>query len=224
MSDPLSQSIQDYLKQIYTLSADGVPANTTDLAASLGIAPASVTGMIQRLSKAKPALVDYHKHQGVTLTDAGKRAALEVIRHHRLIEAWLVQSLGYTWDEVHEEAERLEHVISEDMEARIAATLEYPTRDPHGDLIPSAELTLPSDDTRPLASLRTDEVAIVKRVADDDPALLRYLRGIGIVPETKITVKDYSRFDGNLTIHVEGQSSNVILGAAITNQIFVERS
>jgi DtxR family Mn-dependent transcriptional regulator len=224
MSDPLSQSIQDYLKQIYTLSADGVPANTTDLAASLGIAPASVTGMIQRLSKAKPALVDYHKHQGVTLTDAGKRAALEVIRHHRLIEAWLVQSLGYTWDEVHEEAERLEHVISEDMEARIAATLEYPTRDPHGDLIPSAELTLPSDDTRPLASLRTDEVAIVKRVADDDPALLRHLRGIGIVPETKITVKDYSRFDGNLTIHVEGQSSNVILGAAITNQIFVERS
>jgi DtxR family Mn-dependent transcriptional regulator len=224
MSDPLSQSIQDYLKQIYTLSADGVPANTTDLAASLGIAPASVTGMIQRLSKAKPALVDYHKHQGVTLTDAGKRAALEVIRHHRLIEAWLVQSLGYTWDEVHEEAERLEHVISEDMEARIAATLEYPTRDPHGDLIPSAELTLPSDDTRPLASLRTDEVAIVKRVADDDPALLRYLRGIGIVPETKIAVKDYSRFDGNLTIHVEGQSSNVILGAAITNQIFVERS
>jgi DtxR family Mn-dependent transcriptional regulator len=224
MSDPLSQSIQDYLKQIYTLSADGVPANTTDLAASLGIAPASVTGMIQRLSKAKPALVDYHKHQGVTLTDAGKRAALEVIRHHRLIEAWLVQSLGYTWDEVHEEAERLEHVISEDMEARIAATLEYPTRDPHGDLIPSAELTLPSDDTCPLASLRTDEVAIVKRVADDDPALLRHLRRIGIVPETKITVKDYSRFDGNLTIHVEGQSSNVILGAAITNQIFVERS
>jgi DtxR family Mn-dependent transcriptional regulator len=108
------------------------------------------------------------------------------------------------------------------MEARIAAVLGHPSRDPHGDLIPSADLTLPSDNSRPLALLRTGEVAIVKRVADDDPALLRHLRGIGIVPETKITVKDYSRFDGNLTIHVEGQSSNVILGAAVTNQIFVE--
>jgi DtxR family Mn-dependent transcriptional regulator len=222
MSDLLSPSIQDYLKQIYGLSTKGRPASTTDLAAGLGIAPASVTGMIQRLSKASPKLVDYHKHQGVTLTNAGERAALEVIRRHRLLEAWLVQTLGYSWDEVHEEAERLEHVISEEMEARIAAVLGHPSRDPHGDLIPSADLTLPSDNSRPLALLRTGEVAIVKRVADDDPALLRHLRGIGIVPETKITVKDYSRFDGNLTIHVEGQSSNVILGAAVTNQIFVE--
>lgn len=222
MSGLLSQSIQDYLKHIYDLSADGAPANTTDLAARLGIAPASVTGMIQRLSKAKPPLVYYHKHQGVTLTDVGKRAALEVIRHHRLLESWLVQTLGYSWDEVHEEAERLEHVISEEMEARIAAVLGHPSRDPHGDLIPSADLTLPSDDTRPLASLRTDEAATVKRVADDDPALLRHLREIGIVPEAMITVKDYSKFDGNLTIHVEGQRSNVILGTAITNQIFVE--
>jgi DtxR family Mn-dependent transcriptional regulator len=221
MSEILSQSIQDYLKHIYALSADGTPANTTDLAASLGVAPASVTGMIQRLSKAKPALVDYHKHQGVTLTDVGKRAALEVIRHHRLLETWLVQTLGYSWDEVHEEAERLEHVLSEEMEARIAAALDHPTRDPHGDLIPSVDLILPSDDTRPLSLLRIDEAATIKRVADDNPALLRHLREIGIVPETKITVKDYSTFDGNLTVRVEGQGSSVTLGTAITNKIFV---
>jgi len=222
MSDLLSQSMQDYLKQIYDLSKDGVPASTTDLASGLGIAPASVTGMIQRLSIAKPKLVHYHKHQGVTLTDAGKRAALEVIRRHRLIEAWLVQTLEYSWDEVHEEAERLEHVISEEMETRIAAALGNPSRDPHGDLIPTADLTLPSDDTRPLASLRTGESATVKRVMDDNPGLLRHLREIGIMPETKIIVKDYSKYDGNLTIHVESQRSNVILGTAISNKIFVE--
>jgi DtxR family Mn-dependent transcriptional regulator len=222
MSDLLSQSIQDYLKQIYDLSKNGVPASTTDLAAGLGIAPASVTGMIQRLSIAKPKLVDYHKHQGVTLTDAGKRAALEVIRRHRLLETWLVQTLDYSWDEVHEEAERLEHVISDEMETRIAAALGNPSRDPHGDLIPTADLTVPSDETRPLVSLRTGESATVKRVMDDDPGLLRHLHEIGIIPETRITVKDYSRYDGNLTIQIEGQSSNIILGAAITKQIFVE--
>jgi DtxR family Mn-dependent transcriptional regulator len=222
MSELLSQSIQDYLKHIYALSADDTPASTTDLAAGLGIAPASVTGMIQRLSIAKPKLVHYHKHQGVTLTDAGKRAALEVIRRHRLLETWLVQTLGYSWDEVHEEAERLEHVISEEMEARIAAALGNPSRDPHGDLIPAADLTLPSDDTRPLISLRAGESATVKRVVGDDPGLLRHLHEIGIMPETIFTVKDFSKYDGNLTIHVEGQSSNIILGTAITNQIFVE--
>jgi DtxR family Mn-dependent transcriptional regulator len=224
MSDLLSQSTQDYLKQIYGLSANGKPASTTDLASGLGIAPASVTGMIQRLSKVKPPLVHYHKHQGVTLTEAGERAALEVIRRHRLLETWLVQTLDYSWDEVHKEAERLEHVISEEMEARIAAALGHPARDPHGDLIPSADLTLPSDDTRPLVSLRAGESATVKRVAGNDPGLLRHLHEIGILPETRITVKDYSKYDGNLTIHVEGQSTSIILGTAITNQIFVEQN
>ncbi|CAG1011549.1 partial HTH-type transcriptional regulator MntR, partial [Anaerolineales bacterium] len=105
-----SASIQDYLKRIYDLTENGSPASTNDLARELKIKPASVTGMIQKLAAEKPALVTYQKHQGVTLTTAGKRAALEVIRHHRLIETWLVQTLGYSWDEVHEEAERLEHV------------------------------------------------------------------------------------------------------------------
>lgn len=128
MSVSLTDSIQDYLKVIYELTEDGEAASTTAIATRLHIAPASVTGMMQKLASTKPALVEYRKHQGVILTTAGKRAALEVIRHHRLIEAWLVQTLGYSWDEVHNEAEKLEHVISEEFEERIASAMGYPAR------------------------------------------------------------------------------------------------
>jgi DtxR family Mn-dependent transcriptional regulator len=222
MTEIITQSIQNYLKYIYELNEHGKTASTNDLAARLNIAPASVTGMLQRLASSKPPLVVYKKHQGVTLTKAGEKAALEVIRHHRLLELYLVRALGYSWDEVHEEACKLEHVISEGFEARIAEALGNPTRDPHGELIPTADLTMPADESRPLASLRTDETATVKRVSDDDPALLRHLHEIGVIPEVKVTVKNFSEFDGNLTLKVEGQKSNIVLGSAITNQIFVE--
>lgn len=222
MKEILTQSIQDYLKHIYELSEDGRAASTNELAARLNIAPASVTGMLQKLASAKPSLVIYKKHQGVTLTKAGERAALEVIRHHRLLEAYLVNALGYSWDEVHDEACRLEHVISEDFETRIAQALGNPIRDPHGDLIPTEDLTMPAEETRPLASLRTNESATIKRVSDKDPALLRYLEEIGVVPEVKVTAKNYSEFDGNLTLQVGGQKSRVVLGTAITNLVFVE--
>lgn len=223
MPEVLTQSIQDYLKHIYELNENGGSASTNDLAARLNIAPASVTGMLQKLATAKPPLVIYKKHQGVTLTKNGAKAALEVIRHHRLLETFLVNTLGYSWDEVHCEAEKLEHVISEDFEARMAKALGYPTRDPHGELIPTIDLTMPADDSCPLASLRVDETATVRRVSDDDPALLRHLREIGVVPNVEITVKNYSKFDGNLTIKVEGQKSNVVLGMAVTSQVFVEK-
>ena len=223
MTELLTQSIQDYLKHIYALNEDGVPASTTELAGLLNVAPASVTGMLQKLAASKPPLVLYKKHQGVTLTKAGLRAALEVIRHHRLLETYLVSALGYSWDEVHEEACRLEHVISEDFETRIAEALGNPTRDPHGDLIPTEDLIMPADDTRSLTSLRTDESATVMRVANNDPALLRHLSEIGLVPDAKVVVKGFSEFDGNLTLHVEGRKSNVVLGTAITSQVFVER-
>jgi len=222
MPETMTQSIQDYLKHIYELNENGSAASTNDLAGRLSIAPASVTGMLQKLANSKPPLVIYKKHQGVTLTKNGEKAALEVIRHHRLLETFLVNTLGYSWDEVHLEADKLEHVISEDFEARMAAALGNPTRDPHGELIPTADLTMPTDESRPLASLRTDETATVKRVSDDDPALLRHLREIGVVPEVKVTVKKYSKFDGNLTLQVEGQKSNIVLGTAVTNQVFVE--
>ena len=223
MPEIITQSIQDYLKHIYELNEHGGTASTNDLAARLNIAPASVTGMLQRLGSSKPPLVIYKKHQGVTLTRNGEKAALEVIRHHRLLETFLVNTLGYSCDEVHREADKLEHVISEDFEARMAKALGQPTRDPHGELIPTADLIMPADESCPLASLRTDETATVRRVSDDDPALLRHLRKIGVVPEVKITIKNYSEFDGNLTVKVEGQKSNVVLGTAVTSQVFVDK-
>jgi DtxR family transcriptional regulator, Mn-dependent transcriptional regulator len=214
-----TQSVQDYLKRIYELTEGGSPASTNDLARELKIKPASVTGMIQKLAAEKPALVEYQKHQGVTLTSVGKRAALEVIRHHRLLETWLVQTLGYSWDEVHEEAERLEHVISEDFERRIAAALGNPTRDPHGELIPTADLKMPVDDTTPLSSLRPNQSATIQRVVAADPNLLRHLDSLGLTPGIQIEVTEYSAFDNNLTVKV-GRKINV-LGLNITTKIFV---
>ena len=221
IKDPLTQSIQDYLKHIFELNEDGTPASTNDLAMRLGVKPASVTGMMQKLASTEPPLVDYQKHQGVKLTPAGERAALEVLRHHRLLESWLVQSLGYSWDEVHEEACRLEHVISEDFEARMAAALGNPTHDPHGAPIPSAELVMPNEEALPLSSLRPKQQATVLRVNDEDSALLRHLEGLGLVPGTQLEVSSYSSFDNNLTITVEGHPT-AVLGLAITSKIFVE--
>ena len=221
IKDPLTQSIQDYLKNIFELTEDGNPASTNDLAARLGIAPASVTGMVQKLAAVEPPLVNYRRHHGVTLTPDGELAALEVLRHHRLLESWLVQSLGYSWDEVHEEACRLEHVISEDFEARMAAALGNPSRDPHGDPIPNAELVMPSDETRPLASLRPSQKAVVLRVNDEDPALLRHLEELGLTPGAKLEITSFSSFDNNLTVAVNGHPA-AVLGLAITSKIFVE--
>lgn len=222
MEQTLTISIQDYLKNIYELTENGEAASTNALARKLNIKAASVTGMVQKLASAEPALVEYHKHQGVTLTKEGKRAALEVIRHHRLLEAWLVQTLGYSWDEVHEEAERLEHAISEDFESRIAAALGHPVRDPHGELIPTAELEMPVDASTPLSSLRPKQIATVQSVKAADTDLLRYLEELGLVPGAQIQVKDYSPFDHNLTIKVGRKS--VVLGLNITNKIYAEES
>lgn len=220
MKKQATQSAQDYLKHIHELTEQGQAASTNDLARALKVKPASVTGMIQKLASDKPALVAYQKHQGVTLTAAGRKAALEVIRHHRLLETWLVQTLGYSWDEVHEEAERLEHVISEEFESRIAAALGHPTRDPHGELIPSADLTMPADESTPLSSLRPSQSATIQRVNAADPNLLRHLESLGLTPGAQIEVTAFSEFDNNLTVKV-GRRSNV-LGLNITTKIFVE--
>lgn len=221
MEQTLTVSIQDYLKQIYSLTESGQMASTTELALRLGVAPASVTGMLQKLAAASPALVEYRKHQGVTLTKSGEKAALEVIRHHRLLETYLVTMLGYSWDNVHEEACRLEHAISEEFEARIAAVLGYPTRDPHGELIPTPELVMPADESLPLSALRPTQKAVIVRVRAHDPGLLRHLEGLGLVPSAEVEVVAYSPFDQNLEVQVAGQAAKTI-GLAISSHIYVE--
>jgi len=220
MEQTLTISIQDYLKNIYELTENGESASTNALARKLNIRAPSVTGMLQKLASAKPALVEYQKHQGVTLTSEGKRAALEVIRHHRLLETWLVQTLGYSWAEVHEEAERLEHVISEDFERRIAAAMGHPLRDPHGEPIPTADLKMPFDDTTPLSALRPNQTATITRVKAPDSQLLRHLEELGLIPGAQIEVKGYSPLDHNLTIKVGRKTT--VLGLSITSKIFIE--
>ncbi len=222
MNQTITISIQDYLKHIYELTESGESASTNALAKELKVKPASVTGMIQKLASSKPPLVEYQKHQGVTLTRDGKKAALEVIRHHRLLEAWLVQTLGYSWDKVHEEAERLEHVISEDFERRIAAAMGHPTRDPHGELIPTEDLKMPVDESLPLSSLRPGQSGVLARIKAPDAELLRHLESLGLIPEAEIEVKEYSPFDHNLTVKVGKKTS--VLGLNITSKIFIEES
>ncbi len=222
MTELLTDSIQDYLKIIYELSEDGQPASTTSLAARLGIAPASVTGMIQKLAALKPALVVYRKHQGVTLSAAGRRAALEVIRHHRLIEAWLVQTLGYSWDEVHNEAERLEHVISESFETRIANALGNPARDPHGEPIPTANLIMPDDRSVTLSHLLPGQTGIVRRVHAFEAGFLRYLEELGLIPGRTVKALEVSLYDQVMRLQVRGHKLPAVLGPAVTDRVFVE--
>jgi len=178
--------------------------------------------MIQRLAAAHPPLVDYQKHRGASLTAEGQQTALEVIRHHRLLEAFLHEKLGYAWDEVHAEADRLEHVISEELEERIAVSLGDPRHDPHGDPIPTRDLRLPVSTALTLDQLRPPQKAIVQRVRDADPDLLRYLSELGLTPEVHLAVLDYSPFDNNLSLQIEGHEAPIVLGSKITSQVFVD--
>lgn len=221
MKNHVNQSTQDYLKNIYDLNRDGHPATTNNLAMSMHISPASVTGMIQKLANSKPPLVIYKKHRGVTLTKDGECVALEVIRHHRLLETFLVRTLGYNLEEVHEEACRLEHVISEEFEARIDSALGNPSQDPHGSPIPGKDLSMPSIKLQRMGDMRRGESAIIRRVPDDDSSLLRHLLETGVIPGAKVTVENYSDFDGYLTLLVEGLEKPIVLGTKITNKIYI---
>lgn len=222
MRENLTQSIEDYLKAIYELTSNEGRATTTKLAEYLEVTPASVTGMIKKLSATKPALLEYQKHRGVLLTDYGKKIALEIIRHHRLLEMFLHKILHYPWDEVDEEAHRLEHVISEKFEDRIAEALGHPQYDPHGDPIPNKDLSLPESSDTPLIALREGQVATITRVRDRDPELLRHLKERGIVPGIKIQITGFSEFDSNLSIKLVTNGEAHVLGPRITEQIFVE--
>jgi DtxR family Mn-dependent transcriptional regulator len=220
MRPNLSTATEDYLKSIYELTLIYERASTNQIAERLGLKPGTVTGMLKRLATSDPPLLVYHKHRGVALTAEGERIALEMIRHHRLLELYLHDRLGYSWDMVHEEADRLEHVISEDFEERIARELGDPLNDPHGDPIPTRELQIVTNDWTPMSELRVGQQAIVQRVADENPDLLRYLSGIGLVPQARLTVTGYSEFDGNLQLKVADRT--LVLGPIVTRQIEVE--
>ena len=221
MRENLTHVIEDYLKTIYGLTRDG-RATTNQIAERMGVTPASVTNMIQKLSETHPPLLDYQKHRGVLLTEAGEKVALEILRHHRLIEMFLHETLGYGWDEVHEEADRLEHVISEAFEERIAETLGNPEHDPHGDPIPSRDLRLPDSDEEVLSILRTGQTGVVTRVRDTDPELLRYLSDLGLKPGASFRITAFSLFDQNLTLEIDGEGEPVVLGPSVTSQVYVE--
>ncbi len=222
MISNISPASQDYLKTIYDLTEEHGRATTSQIAGQLEVKPASVTGMLQKLAKEEPPLVDYKKHQGVTLTCEGKKAALEIMRHHRLLESFLHEVLGYSWDEVHEEAERLEHVISEEMERRMAAVLGNPSRDPHGQPIPNQNLEITPISDTPMNELRPGQIAIIRRVQDNDPELLRYLADLGLQPGAKLTTVAYVPFDQTLHVQIGGYEGTAVLGPSITGEIFVE--
>jgi DtxR family Mn-dependent transcriptional regulator len=201
---PTSEAIEDYAKAIYTLHRrSGGAVGTSELARRLGVAPATATSMLKRLDGM--GLVSYRPYHGATLTAAGDRVALEVIRHHRLLESFLSETLGMPWDRVHAEAEVLEHYISEELEALIAGQLGEPTRDPHGDPIPGPDLEpLPKDGSRPLAELKPGQNAVFTRVSDSDPEMLRYLAERGIRPGVGLTVLEREPFGGPLWVEAGG--------------------
>lgn len=220
----LSETTQNYLKTIYELGPADTPTSTNQLAERLNVSPASVTIMLKRLASMKPALIEYQKHHGVQLTDEGIRVSLQIIRKHRLIELFLVKILGYSWDEIHDEAERLEHAVSTRFGERLARLLGEPDFDPHGDPIPDRDLQLPTMKTIPLHEAQPGSSAIIKRVHTNDAALLRYLGEMGAQPGAKITVLAQIPFDRTTHIKIHGQphSAARVLGMEISLLIQVE--
>ncbi len=217
--DVITHAMEDYLKVIYNLQTEREKVTTQAIAERLNIQSPSVTNMVKRLADLN--LLEHTPYRGVLLTESGERAALEVVRHHRLLELYLADALGYSWDEVHAEAERLEHSISEEFEARIDRALGYPTIDPHGDPIPSAEGDIQPLTHLLLADLEANVEATVDRVWDRDPEMLRYLGGLGLYPNAKVTVLERFPFGGPLRVRVLDQEH--IIGRELANAVHVRR-
>jgi DtxR family Mn-dependent transcriptional regulator len=213
----LTSSMEDYLKEVYHLQDAEGAAGTAALAARLGVAPPSVTNMVKRLHEM--GLVMHSPYQGITLTPGGRALALEVIRHHRLIELYLAQVLGMPWDKVHDEADRLEHVISEDLETLMAEKLGQPGFDPHGDPIPTFDGTVPATSTYTLWDVSPGEVVQIARVSDRDPGLLAFLFDLELVPGAVVTVVDRSPYAGTATLAVSGRSH--VVGADLARSVRV---
>ncbi|HBQ60311.1 MAG TPA: DtxR family transcriptional regulator [Balneolaceae bacterium] len=214
----LSQSIEDYLKVIYVLQSEGEKATTTNIANALEVSSASVTNMLKKLAKMN--LLDHESYKGAKLTNSGKKIALEILRHHRLLELYLKEVMGYSWDQVHDEAEKLEHHISEQFEDRIAELLNHPTHDPHGDPIPTKDGVMPVMANLSIAEAEFDTPYIVGRVKDQDPELLRYLEKIGVLPGVKLKVVEKAPFNGPITVTLEEEQEQTI-GNAVASEVYL---
>ena len=213
-----SSAVEDYAKAIYALQEGEEAVGITAIAHRVNVTPASASGMVRKLDEL--GLVTHERYRGVRLTETGTRLALEMIRHHRLLELYLAESLGVPWDRVHQEAEVLEHVLSEELEALIAAKLGHPTHDPHGDPIPSAELVLEDRPCECLASLEAGATGVLARVSDADPEMLRYLAARGIAPGDDFEVIEKQPFDGPVFARFAGEVH--VLGGSLARAMRVE--
>jgi DtxR family Mn-dependent transcriptional regulator len=205
-SPPLTRSVEDYLKAIYHLSSQGGFATTSDIAAMLEVAPPSVSGMMKRLSET--GLIEHVPYRGVQLTHQGRHAALQMIRRHRILEVYLTQQLGYDWGDVHAEAERLEHAVSEQLIDRMAGALGDPRYDPHGAPIPTAAGEIEEAELVTLADAAVGATLLLRQVGggDENPARLRYLAEQGLTPGTRMTVVDRQPFNGPISVRIGGQT------------------
>ena len=219
-----SQAVEDYLKAIYKLQSSQPKVVTSALAEHLGVNPASATGMIKKLAGSN--LVSYERYQGVKLTPPGEKIALEVIRHHRLVELYLAEALSVPWDQVHDEAEKWEHVLSEDLEDRIDEILGYPTTDPHGAPIPSRDGDIEIRDTEFLPKLAEGDSAVIVEVSDHDTDLLRYLGKLQLYPQTIIRIISIAPFDQLITVRVglsDDATNDFVIGQKVASSILVSK-
>jgi DtxR family Mn-dependent transcriptional regulator len=218
----LTGPVEDYLKAIYDLERVGVPAATSDIADRLAVSPASVSGMVRRL--ADQGLITHEPYHGVRLTRDGRTAALRTLRRHRILECYLTEVLGYAWDRVHDEAERLEHAASEELIERMAGALGDPVHDPHGAPIPTRDGRVEEAMLRSLAEITAGERVRVRQVQDDDAERLRYLAELGIRPGALVRILDRAPFDGPITVWVDaaGGGATRAIGVSLAAEVHVE--
>jgi DtxR family Mn-dependent transcriptional regulator len=220
-----TQTVEKYLKAIHRLLEEDERVGTSALAETLGVRPASVTGMLQRLSQSDPPLLEYQPQKGVAFTEAGRKVALRAIRHHRLLELYLYQLLGYSWDRVHDEAERMDHVISDEFGDKLSELMNNPRFDPHGDPIPTRDLKLPQRNLISLRELTIGQGRIIRRVGRDDPEFLRYLNELGLMPGKHVKLLRREPFNGPITLEVKiGKvSMERLIGYEIAGDLLVDR-
>ncbi|MFQ5511202.1 MAG: metal-dependent transcriptional regulator [Candidatus Krumholzibacteriia bacterium] len=213
----IRSAVEDYVKTIYKLSLKNQKVTPSQVAEQLGVSTAAVTKMVRRLQELK--LARYVRSQGLSLSPSGRKIALEVVRHHRLLELYLTEALGYSWDQVHDEAEKLEHVISEQFEERIEKLLGYPTHDPHGAPIPTRDGLVERADDRTLANLEPGDHALIQRVSDRNASMLSYLGKLGMYPGTAVEMLEKEPYGGSFRVRISGEDRSI--GVELAESVFV---